>query len=400
MSRLRIVRAAAVAALALLAAPAAQAQSGLSARGLGYPLDALDARSRGLGGLTTGLPDPHPSLVNPAGAVGLPAAGLSVTFQGDGISSQSPGRDQDFTTSRFPAIQAAFPITGRLVATLGYAAVLDQNWVVSRVDSIQLGGQRRQVTDIFRSEGGAARLRAGAGYRLLPRLDVGAALDIYTGAVRDSALRQISDLPNVALQGTDYTWQGLGYSAGARWRGNALSVSASVAGGGQLKAEAADSGVAGASYSLPITFDAGASARITQRTLAALSVRFAGWSSMNDELSSGGGTGGGAGGGAGYGGGAQDALQVAGGLEYEGIRFLGRPIPLRVGGRYAQLPFRWSAEAEFPEERAVTGGMGVLFGGGAAALELAGERGWRGGDAALLEESFWRVSFTIALLGR
>jgi hypothetical protein len=396
MSRSRIVRAAAVAALALTAAPAAQAQSGLSARGLGYPLEGLDARSRGLGGLTTGLPDPHLSLVNPANVVGIPAAGLSVTFQGDNVSSQSAGRDQDFTTSRFPAIQAAFPITGRLVATLGYAAVLDQNWTVSRVDSMRLGGQMRQVTDVFRSEGGAARLRLGGGYRLLPRVDVGAALDVYTGALRDSTLRQISDLPNFALQGTDYTWQGLGYSAGARWRGNAATVSAAVTGGGQLKAEAADSGVAGATYSLPVTFDAGASARITQRTLAALSVRFAGWSSMNEEL----GSDGGSGGGAGYGGGAQDALQVSGGLEYEGIRFLGRPIPLRVGGRYAKLPFRWSSEAEFPEERAVTGGLGVLFGGGAASLELAGERGWRGSDAALLDESFWRVSFSIALLGR
>lgn len=395
MSRSRIVCAATVAALALLAAPAARAQSGLSARGLGYPLEGLDARSRGLGGLTTGLPDPHLSLVNPAAVVGIPAAGLSVTFQGDVISSQSAGRDEDFQTSRFPAIQAAFPVTGRLVATVGYAAVLDQNWTVSRLDSIQLGGRQRQVTDVFRSEGGAARLRLGGGYRLLPRVDVGAGLDIYTGSVRDSTLRQISDLPNVALQGTDYTWQGLGYSAGARWRGNALSVSAAVTGGGQLKAEPADSGVTGASYSLPVTLDVGASARITQRTQAAASVRFAQWSSMNDELLDDRGSGG-----AGYGGGAQDALQVSGGLEYEGIRFLGRPVPVRVGGRYAKLPFRWSAESEFPDERAITGGLGILFGGGAAALELGGERGIRGGDAAGLEESFWRVSFSLALLGR
>ncbi|HSU15287.1 hypothetical protein [Longimicrobium sp.] len=396
MSRSRIVCAATVAALALLAAPAARAQSGLSARGLGYPLEGLDARARGLGGLTTGLPDPHLSLINPASVVGIPAAGLSVTFQGDIVSSQSAGRDEDFSTSRFPAIQAAFPITGRLVATVGYAAVLDQNWAVSRLDSIQLGGQKRLVTDVFRSEGGAARLRLGGGYRVLPRVDVGAGLDIYTGALRDSTLRTISGLPNIALQGTDYTWQGLGYSAGARWRGNAVSVSAAVTGGGQLKAEPADSGVTGGTYSLPVTFDVGASARVTQRTLAALSVRFGQWSSMNDELLSDGGSGGGAG----YGGGAQDALQVAGGLEYEGIRFLGRPIPLRVGGRYAKLPFRYSADSEFPEERAVTGGLGVLFGGGAAALELSGERGMRGGDAAGLEESFWRVSFSLALLGR
>lgn len=393
MSRTRIVCAAAVAALALAAAPAA-AQSGLSARGLGYPLEGLDARARGLGGLTTGLPDPHLSLVNPAAVVGIPAAGLSVTFQGDEISSVSAGRDEDFSTSRFPAIQLAFPIGSRLVGTLGYAAVLDQNWTASRVDSLVLAGERRQVEDFFLSEGGAARLRIGAGYRLLPRVDVGAALDVFTGAARDSSLRIIEGLPQQALQGTDYTWEGLGFSAGARWRGNALSVSAAVSAGGTLTAEPADSGVVGESYSLPVTFDAGASARITQRTLAALSVRYAQWSSANEELTEGGQAG------AGYGAGSQDVLQVAGGLEYEGIRFLGRPLPVRLGGRYAQLPFRWSADSEFADERAVTAGMGILFGGGAAAIELGGERGIRGGDAAGLEESFWRVSLSLSLLGR
>lgn len=392
MIRVRIAFAA-VAALAL-AAPAAQAQSVLSARGLGYPLEPLDARSRGMGGLTTGLSDPHLSLINPAAMVGIPAAGLSVTFQGDEISSVSTDREQDFSTARFPAIQAAFPVGDRFVASLGYAGVLDQNWSVSRLDSLDLGGQRRQVVDLFRSQGGAARLRLGGGYRVLPRVDVGAALDVYTGAVRDSAVRSIEGL-NASLQGTDYTWSGLGFSAGARWRGNALSVSAAVSGGGELTAEADEDGVGGKSYTLPLTLDAGASARVSQQLMAAASVRMARWSSIDDELA--GSTGGTS---AGYGGGARDALQLSGGLEYQGMRLLGRPLPVRLGGRYTELPFRFTADAEFPDERAVTGGVGVLFGGGAAALELGGERGWRGGDASILDESFWRVSLSLSLLGR
>jgi hypothetical protein len=396
MSRTRIVRAAAVAALGLLAAPAAQAQSALSARGLGYPLEGLDARSRGLGGVTTGLSEPHISLVNPAAAVGIPAAGLSVTFQGDDIASVTAGRDQRFTTARFPAIQAAFPIGGRFVGTLGYASVLDHNWSATRTDSAVFAGERREVTDVFRGEGGAARLRVGGGYRLLPRVDVGLGLDVYTGAARDSSLRVISGLTNASLQGTNYTWQGVGFSAGARWRGNALSLSASVSGGGELTAEARDSGAVSKSYTMPLVLDAGASARVTQRTMAVASVRYGQWSSLDDELTAGTT----AGEGAGYGGGARDVVQVAGGVEYEGLRFVGRPVPVRLGGRLTQLPFRWSPGAEFPDERAVTGGVGILFAGGAAALELGGERGWRGGDAAGLDESFWRLSFSLALLGR
>jgi hypothetical protein len=395
MIRNRILGAAAVAAaLAGLAAPAAQAQSALSARGLGYPLDAIDARSRGLGGLTVGLPEPYLSIINPAAVVGLPAAGLSVTYQGDQISSQAGVDDQDYTTSRFPAIQAAFPIGPRFVATLGYASVLDQNWSASRLDSMVLAGEMRDVADIFQSKGGAARLRGGVGYRLGSRFDVGLALDVYTGAVRDSSVRAIEGLSS-SSQGTDYTWQGLGLSGGARWRGSAVSVSAVVTGGGELQAEPRDSGVVGQGYGLPLTVDVGASARVAQRATGALSVRWSQWSSADEALG-----GGGTAAGAGYNGGARDVLQVAGGVEYEGLRLLGRPLPVRLGGRFAELPFRWSADTEFADEKAVTGGLGILFSGNTASLELGAERGWRGGEATGIDESFWRVSFSLALLGR
>src|SRR5688500_9250783 len=162
----------AAAALSLLSAGAAPAQSLLSARGLGLPLEPVDARARGLGGLPLGLPDAQMSLVNPAAAVGLPVAGLTVTFQADEVASQAEGQTNDFTTARFPVVQVAFPIGERVVATLGYASVLDQNWAVTREDSVEITGEQVEVVDRFRSNGGVSRLRAGAGYRLLPRLDV------------------------------------------------------------------------------------------------------------------------------------------------------------------------------------------------------------------------------------
>jgi hypothetical protein len=390
MTRARILGAAAAAvALSVLSAGAAQAQSLLSARGLGLLLEPVDARARGLGGLPLGLPDPQMSMINPASAMGLPAAGLAVTFQGDDVTGTAGDQADDFTTSRFPVIQAAFPIGERVVATLGYGAVLDQNWSVTRDDSIDVAGTRLQVVDRFRSNGGVARLRAGAGYRVLPRLDVGAALDVYTGALRDSVFRLFPATSGLgsSLTGTSYEWQGLGFSAGARWRGDAFSVSAAVTGGTRLTAEAQDSGVVGKDYSLPLQADVGASARISQQALVAVSARWAGWSAVEEDLAAGSG-------------GARDVTQVAGGLEYEGIRFIGRPIPLRLGGRLSQLPFRWDDASEFVDERAVTGGMGIVFGGGAATLDLSAERGWRGGDTAGFDESFWRVSLSMALLGR
>jgi hypothetical protein len=378
--------AATAAALSVLFAGQAPAQSLLSATGLGTPLEPVDARARGLGGLPIGLPDPQMSLVNPAAAVGLPAAGLTVTFQADAVTGTAAGQSQDFTTARFPVVQVAFPIGERVVTTLGYAAVLDQNWAVEHTDSILITGEQTPIQDRFRSSGGVARLRGGVGYRLLPRLDVGVGVDVYSGALRDTVYRifPIGIAPSITA--STYEWRGVGLSAGARWRGNALSLSAAVSGGGSLTAEAQDSGVVSKDYSLPLQVDAGGSARIAQTALVAISARWQGWSAADEDIS--------------RSGGARDATQVAGGIEYEALRFLGRPVPLRVGGRFSQLPFRFDGSAEFVDERAGTAGIGMVFGGGAASLDLSGERGWRGGDGAGLDESFWRVSLSLSLLGR
>lgn len=388
MTIVRALGAAAVAAaLSVLSAGQAPAQSLLSAGGLGAPLEPVDARARALGGLSVGLPDAQMSLVNPAAAVGLPAAGLTVTFQADDVSSVAGDQADDFTTARFPVIQAAFPIGTRVVASLGYAAVLDQNWAVENEDSITISGDRLPVLDRFRSSGGVARLRGGVGYRLLPRLDVGAAVDVYSGALRDTVYRIFTGgqfAPSIT--GTTYEWSGVGFSAGARWRGSALSLSAAVSAGGSLTAEAQNEGVASKNYSLPVQVDAGGSARIAQQALVAVSARWQGWSAADEDLATSGG--------------ARDATQVTGGIEYEALRFLGRPVPLRVGARYAQLPFRYEGAADFVDERAGTAGIGMVFGGGAASLDLSGERGWRGGDSAGLDESFWRVSLSLSLLGR
>ncbi|WP_420127355.1 hypothetical protein [Longimicrobium sp.] len=377
--------AAAAAVLSVLSAGQAPAQSLLSTSGLGTPLEPVDARARALGGLAVGLPDAQMSLVNPAAAMGLPAAGLTVTFQADEVSGTAGDQAQDYTTARFPVVQAAFPIGTRFVASLGYAGVLDQNWAVEHRDSILVTGQQLDVLDRFRSSGGVARLRGGVGYRLLPRLDVGAALDVYTGALRDTVYRVFTEGGiQPSITGTTYEWRGLGLSAGARWRGSAFSLSAAVAAGGSLTAEAQDSGVVSKDYSLPVQVDVGGSARIAQQALVAVSARWQGWGAADEDVS----------------GGARDATQLTAGIEYEALRFLGRPVPLRIGARYAELPFRYEGATDFVNERTGTAGIGVVFGGGAASLDLSGERGMRGGGAALLDESFWRVSLSLSLLGR
>lgn len=110
MTIARTLGAAAVAAvLSVLSAGQAPAQSLLSATGLGTPLEPVDARARGLGGLPLGLPEPQMSLVNPAAAVGLPAAGLTVTFQSTRSPARAPGRPRTTPPRAFPWSSSPFP---------------------------------------------------------------------------------------------------------------------------------------------------------------------------------------------------------------------------------------------------------------------------------------------------
>jgi hypothetical protein len=388
MIRLRIPGSALL--LAALAATPAGAQSLLSAYSLGYPLEPIDARGRALGGMAAGFQGSHFSLVNPAALSGLPVAGVSVTFQSDAFTpdgSTDGVTTGTVTTARFPAIQAAFPFGSRFVASVGYAALLDQSWESVIEDSLDIAGQRRFVRDRFTSRGGVSRFRLGAAYILVPRLDVGVGLDLYTGALRDSVSRTFPDgglFPSTT--GTDYEYEGLGISLGARYRGSAVTVAAAVTAAGDLTATAGDSTVVARSYALPLRLDAGATARVSQNALVAASFRWSGWSAAEEALS--------------QSGGARDVMHASGGLEYEGLRLAGRPLPVRAGVRWTQLPFAAGEDDQFSEERAITGGFGLVLGSGAAAVDLSAERGTRDGGDPLLSENFWRVSLSLSLLGR
>jgi len=386
---LSFARGAAGAALlaGFLAAPAG-AQSVFASRGLGYPVEPLDARSRGLGGVTTGLAEPAASLVNPASVAGTQVYGFVVAMQPDHYDATAGAVSTSGTTVRFPLLLAVIPASPRLALQVGYGAYLDQRWRVEQDDSIDLSTGRVAVHDRFSSSGGVARFQAGAGYRLTERVSVGVALDVFTGAAHDSSERTISGfLP--AQSAVVYSYSGLGAGLGARWQPNGrASVSAAVHGGGHIRAEADSAGGSEEKdYTNPLSVDAGASARIGAATTLVLSGRWAGWSTVNDELTA-------------TSGGSRDATAIAGGVEYTGLSLMRKTMPLRLGARYGQLPFRWTGAAEFPNERAVSAGLGLGFGGGAALLDASAERGWRGGSAAGVDEPYWRFSFSLRVLGR
>jgi len=386
MSAVSFARGAAAAALLALAAAPAGAQSVFASRGLGYPIEPLDARARALGGVTTGLPDPLISMINPASAAGMPGYGFVVALQPDHYDATAGSLRATGTTVRFPLLMAVFPATSRLAVQLGYGAYLDQHWQAVQSDSITLSTGRAAVEDRFSSSGGVARFQAGAAYRVTERLSVGAAADVFTGAAHDSAVRTISGfLP--ATSEVVFTYSGIGVGVGARFQPTRLSsISAAVHGGGHIHARADSAGTVSKDYSNPLTVDAGASAQLVRNVVAVASGRWAGWSTVDDELVASGG--------------ARDATAFSAGLEYTGLGLFRKTTPVRLGARYAQLPFRWAGAAEFPTERAVTGGLGFSFGGGAAQIDGSAERGWRGGASAGVDEPYWRFSVSLRVLGR
>jgi hypothetical protein len=89
---------------------------------------------------------------------------------------------------------------------------------------------------------------------------------------------------------------------------------------------------------------------------------------------------------------AYDTWEVGAGTEIAGPAFGRTRIPIRLGFRYAQLPFSVGDRAR---EIDLTAGTGFAFSGGRSALDLAFERVRREGGGAM--ERAWQISVEFRL---
>lgn len=386
----RALRGLALAGALAALAPAASAQSLLAGRGLGWVNEPVEARGTGLGGVTLGLPEPSLTLRNPAAIAGLPAPALTTSFQYDRLNTEPPAGTGSAGTARFPLLAGAYPVNPRLTLALGFGSLLDQSWAVELADSGVVGGERMLIADRFTSEGGVSRLRLAGAYQLLAGLSLGLGVDVYTGGLRYTTVREFGGALAPASTEARWDYGGLGYAAGVHWVGPeaAFALDAAANFGGTLRAEPTDTVGDAKEYDLPLSLALGASGRISANTLLALSAERTGWSSVDGALRR-----------SGAGALAQDTWSVRGGIEWDALSLGARALPLRLGGRYQKLPFRAADPGDdWPTERAVTGGLGVRLGGGAAQLDLGVERGWR--SAEQFDERYWRTLFTVRVLGR
>jgi len=369
----------------------ADAQSIFATRGLGFPLEAQDARGQGMGGVMLGLPGPQISWANPAASVGLLAPGVVIGYQFDNFSASGVGIDASGTSARFPLMLGAFPAGERLSFSVGYGSFLEQNWRVEQPDTLLIFGETVPILDVATSTGGVSRFRVAGAYRVLQGLSAGLGLDVYTGASERLEGRVFPGELEPACCWAEWNFGGVGVTGGVHWSpGDDTGVGLSVTHGGSLEASPSEGAAGGTlTYTLPLTARAGGSGRVGQNTLVAISADWAGWSSVAMET-------------AGQEG-ARDTWSARGGVEWDGLVVRERPVPLRFGGRTAALPFRWRETADatdWASERALSLGAGIVFAGGATQSDFAVEFGNRGGDAAGVDESYWRFAFSVRVLGR
>jgi hypothetical protein len=382
-----------VAALALgtVASPVA-AQSLFATRGLGIPLAPTDARAQALGGIGAGLFDLTTSLANPADVAGIARRGISATYQPISRSVDVGGETDDASATRFPLVNVLFPFRQRWVLSLAYGGFLDQSWAVETEGEQIFGTDTLLVRDRLESTGGISQIRLGLAYVLTETVALGAAVGLYTGEGQRTVSRTFPDSASGLQPFFDRSvtaYRAPALTLGARWHPvDAVRVSGAVTVAGKLKIEE-DSTDAEREVDMPLQLVGGASVAIAPRLTATAGARWTGFSAT------------GAAGGVDEG--ADDALELGGGLEWEGARVGQRTFPIRVGARYAQLPFRVNGEQ--PNEISGALGLGARLAltdaGPLALVDATVERGRRGDlETHGLEESFWRLSLSLTLFGR
>ncbi len=370
------------------AAPSvAAAQSVFVTEGLGYQVDPMDGRSRGMGGVAVGLPEPEISWANPASAIGFSVPGMTLSYQYDNFSADSGTDSFEGETARFPLLLTIFPV-GNLVLIGGFGSYLDQTWRLQQPDTLVFGVDSIRIVDLITSDGGVTRLRFGGAYHIGGGFGVGVVADFLRGRVSREEGRSFqvgTGISNTFVRG-DWRYRGVGYTVGAHWSpGPAGGIGASVSFGGELDAELQSGTGSSRSYKLPVTVQAGGSGRILPTLLVALGGTWSGWSAATEDDP----------------GGifARDTWSAQAGIEWDGITIGQRPIPVRVGGRTGVLPFGGDPDGDGIEERAATFGLGALFASGAVRPDLAVEFGTRS-DGLGLDESYWRLGVSMRVLGR
>jgi hypothetical protein len=340
---------------------------GVSARSQGDGIAAMDAGSA----------------VNPAAIALQPrlnVIGVSETtnrrYVADGV------RVEGLRDTRFPF----FMIEGQLgnspvVGGLSYSTYTDRSYHIETGDTITIRGEEVPIQDELQSDGGIADVRAAVAWNAGVKLQVGAAFHLLAGSTREEVTR---DFGNAAYepvrQKGDVAYTGWGLSAGIVYTPlPRLRVGAAVRRDSKLEISGAL--LPAFEVQLPLTLTAGFTLIPLTPLRWSVSGSWRSWSGARDDVPEGVAL---------Y---LFDTWDVGTGVEIRGAGGVLSSIPLRLGARYAKLPF--SPKPDQPRELSFSGGTGFYLASNRVLFEFTAERAIREGGGA--SERAWQLFFGLTL---
>ena len=368
--------------------PHAQAQSLFGSRGLGLPLDPLDARARALGSTGMGLWGPSLNPVDLASAARIFLPSAQLTFQPQWVDGELDGSSSSTRGTRFPQLGLAYPVpAANGTAFMHIGSFLDQRWEVVQSSTELIGGDEVPVEDRFRSRGGVSTFQLGWAQRIGDDLSLGFGVGSRIGSVSRTFTRRLDvegDIQVVPYEtGTEWQYSGLTGAVSFQWDPfEAVRFGGGVTFSQDLEAKPGDgSDSEKETFAIPTEYRLGASGILTPRLAITAGFSFADWKGSEGGLDS------------------EDVagsvVNVGGGIEWAGPTLGPRNFPIRMGWRRGDLPFTYNGET--PTENVFTGGIGLNLmpqgRGMIGAIDLGFERGSR--EAGLLTETFWRGTVTV-----
>lgn len=367
--------------LALLAgvpAAAAAQSSEFGVRGLGLPGREQSARAMGSAGAFAFF-DPGSS-VTPASLAYLGSLTATFTALGDYRSSTDPAGTASVRDPRFPQFALGGPIPRKpLWVGLSYSNYTTRDYSLVFPATVTLRGVPVGVNDTIESRGGINDFQLAVAWRPTKRLAIGLGAHIFTGINRLDVHRVFSDsayLPS--RQRSELSYAGFGMSLGVLGQlTRTLTLGLLARSDGHVSVQE-DSLPQQQRVDLPITLGAALQWWPTAKLRLGGQVLRHNWSSANSDILANGGVG------------AVNTVEASAGLEL--IHNPRRPErrPIRLGFRYAQLPFPL-ATGVTAREYGVSLGSGYSFAADRAVIDFSVERAWRRQDSQFSEHA-WIVT--------
>lgn len=369
----------------LLAPAALSAQASIfGVRGPGFPGRPYSAAAIGTGG-ALGMFDPQ-SQLSPASLSSLQTGAGSFTLVGDYRSVETPAGSASTRGFRFPNVFITAPIRrGQYAFGVGATTYMDRDFTLAVRDSIVLRDTLKAYTDTTRSRGGLSDLQFAFAIRTMPKTTIGFALHVITGTDRLVARRAFDDTSYApVLQSAELSTTGFGVAVGAtRDFGSTVTLSALIRKDftASVHIDSALYGGAtelGSDYGLPWTFAAGGLFRVTPLLQVATQAVYRTWSSANQGMVVLGAPG------------AKNTLELSAGGELTSRVRRTTQFPLRIGARYATLPFLIGEGPVYqPHEFALSVGTGARFARQRGGFDISLERAWRSASGSGISETAW-----------